>query len=185
MSRHVKGVLFVDYVRMVRGHKGVDWAHHLDPEDLPYLHQHIEPDGWYPMASFERLGNAILRFVAGDQLYPVRMWGRLSVDQLRARHPELLAHGDPIESLRRFRNLRSTFFDFEALDVLMLHEGESRIAIAYHMGMPAEEAAAHQTAGFFERLLELAGAGDVRAALIEQSWAGAPRTLLELAWHGP
>jgi hypothetical protein len=184
-ARHVKGVLFVDYVRMLRGHKGVEWAEHLEPEDLPYLRDRIELAGWYPMETFERFGNQILRFVARGELLAVRMWGRLSVDQLRSAYPALLEPGDPVETLNRFRVLRATYFDFDALEVLMLHDDQAHVAIGYHMGMPAEEAAAIQTMGFFERLLELAGAVDVVARFRETSWAGAARTVLMIDWRMP
>jgi hypothetical protein len=182
VTRQVKGVLFLDYVRMVRRHKGVDWSEHLAPEDLPYLATAIEPNAWYPMATFERLGNTILRFVAKDDLRLVRLWGRFSADQLRSDQPLLVASGDPVETLNRFRVLRSTYFNFDALDVLMLHDGGAEIAIAYYMGMPAEEAASYQTMGFFERQLELAGAKAVDARFRLRSWAGDARTILVLRW---
>jgi hypothetical protein len=183
--RQVKGVLFLDYVRMLKAHKGVEWSAILPATDLPYLEQQIDITAWYPMETFERMGNAILRFVAGGQLLPVQLWGRFSAAQMRTAQPRLLAPGDPVETLHRFKVMRQTFFDFDALEILMLHEGEAQIAIRYHMGMPAEEAAATQTLGFFEGLLELAGARDVRAAFHERSWDGAPRTLLVLRWTPP
>ncbi len=183
--RNVRGLLFLDYVRMLKAHKGVEWDAFLSADDLPYLHQQIDTTAWYPMATFERMGNAILKFVAGDSMRPVQMWGRFSAAQLRSAHPMLLEPGDPCETLTRFRVMRETFFDFQALEVLMLHEGEAQIAIAYHMGMPAEEAASFQTMGFFEGLLELAGAKDIRAAFRAKSWQGAPRTLLDLRWDTP
>ena len=178
----VKGVLFVDYVRMLRSLKGVDWSAHLAPADLAYLRGRIEPDAWYPMATFEQLGNLVLRYIARSDLRLVRAWGRTSVDLLRAAQPMLLAPDDPIESLRRFKVLRSTYFDFDALELPMLHEGEAQVVVRYHMGMPAEEAATVQTLGFFERLLEVAGARGVEGELRDKSWAGAPRTLLTLHW---
>lgn len=183
--RQVKGLLFLDYVRMLKAHKGVDWTTVLDRDDLPFLDMKIDKAAWYPMASFERMGNAILKYVAADQLFPVQLWGRYSAAQLRAANPMLLAPGDAVESINRFRVLRETFFDFEALEVLMLHDGEAQIAISYLMGMPAEEAACVQTMGFFEGLLELAGAKDVRATFRAKSWAGAKRTLLGLRWTTP
>lgn len=183
--RQVKGILFLDYVRMLKAHKGVEWSAVLGADELRYLDRQIDTTAWYPMDAFERMGNAILRFVAGDQLMPVRLWGRFSAAQLRAAHPRLLAPGDPVESIHRFHVMRQTFFDFDALEVLMLHEGEAQIAIAYHMGMPAEEAACVQTMGFFEGLLDLAGAKDIRATLRAKSWEGAPRTLLDLRWVTP
>jgi hypothetical protein len=183
--RHVRGVLFLDYVRMLRSQKAIDWSAYLPPEDVRYLSTKIEPDAWYPMATFERLGNEILRHVARGELFPVQLWGRYSAAQLRAAHPLLLERDNPVETINRFRVLRATFFDFTALEVPMLHDDEAHVVIRYHMGMPAEEAAALQTTGFFEGLLELAGARDVRARFAERSWAGDPRTLLHLRWRPP
>jgi hypothetical protein len=185
-SRNVKGVLFADYVRMIRGRKDVDWTRHLPVADLQLVAQRIEPNGWYPMASFERLGNAILREIAQGALEAVRMWGRFSVDQLRAATPQLVSEGDPVETLMRFRVLRATYFDFEALQVPVLNDEQAEILITYHMGATAEEAASYQTMGFFERLLEIAGASRVFAQFAERSWTGDARTLLELSWQsGP
>jgi hypothetical protein len=181
--RQVKGSLFVDYVRMLRGQKGMDWTPHLPPEDIAHLHARIDPAGWYPMDAFERMGNIILRSVARGDLQAVRMWGRFSVDAMRFANPGLVAAGDPIETVNRFRVLRSTFFDFDALDVLMLHDDEAQIVVRYHMGDTAEEAASWQTLGFFERLLEFSGAKDVEARFSERSWAGDARTVLSLHWR--
>ena len=182
---NVRGALFLDYVRMIKSHKGVTWDEHLRPDDLAFLVLRIDPDAWYPMATFERMGNAILHHVASDQMMPVRLWGRLSVRPLHAANPQLLAPSDPVETLSRFHVLRQTFFDFDALEVRMLHDEEAQIAIHYEMGMPAEEAASVQTMGFFEGLLELAGATEIAARFSAKAWAGAPRTLLDLSWMPP
>lgn len=183
--RHVKGLLFLDYVRMVKAHKGVEWDTFLDPGDLHYLSDRIDITGWYPMATFERLGNAILRFVAGNQLFPVQLWGRYSAGQLHAAHPMLLAPGDPLESINRFQVLRQTFFDFDALSVPLIHPGAAQIVIRYHMGRTAEEAASYQAMGFFEGLLELSGARDIDARFRQRAWDGDPQTRLDLSWTLP
>ncbi len=180
--RKVKGSLFADYVRMIRSQKHIAWRYILAVEDQRYLYERIRPDVWYPMAAFERLGNAILREIARGDLIQVRMWGRYQVDQQRQIYSSLVADGDPVETLCRFRVLRSTFFNFEALTVPLIHEDEAHMVIRYHMGNPAEEAASHQTMGFFERLLELSGANSVSARFIARSWAGDPETRLELQW---
>jgi hypothetical protein len=170
---------------MLRGHKGVDYKRHLHPEDLPYLATRIAADEWYPMASFERMGNAILCEVAGSDLEAVRTWGRFSVDLLRAQAPQLVAEGDPLETLMRFRVLRSTYFDFDALQIPMLSDGQADIVISYHMGEIAEEAASYQTMGFFERLLEVGGATNVYARFTQRAWVGDARTLLSVEWDLP
>ena len=183
--RHVRGILFVDYVRMLRSQKQVDWSQHLTAEDIWFLSTRIDPDAWYPMATFERMGNQILRTVANGEMFPVQLWGRYSARKLHEVHPTLLAPNDPIETLNRFRVMRETFFDFDALSVPMLLDDEAHIVVGYHMGMPAEEAACFQTMGFFEGLLELAGAKDVDATFRERSWANALRTLIAIRWRSP
>jgi hypothetical protein len=182
MERRVRGSLFVDYVRMIRGHKKVDWSAHLSSQDFKLLDQLIEPDAWYPMDSFERYGVAILHEVACGQLDAVRMWGRMQVDALHAMHPTLLAPGDVADTMMRFQVMRKSFFDFDALEVLEVHDGGARLRVSYHMGPTAEEAATLQTLGFFERLVELAGAPSVEAKLTSRSWAGDPQSVIELWW---
>jgi hypothetical protein len=181
-TRNVKGLLFSDYVRMIRSHKAVDWTKHLEREDLFYLRAPVEPLEWYPMETFERFGNAIFCEVAGSDLEAVRMWGRLSVDQLRSALPTIVADGDPVETMMRFRVQRATYFDFEAIEIPTLVADHAHVVIHYFMGAVAEEAASHQTMGFFERLLELAGATAISATLSEKSWQRDPRTMLDLTW---
>jgi hypothetical protein len=181
----VKGILFADYVRMIRGSKAVDWKKHLEDEDLVYLVARIEPSAWYPMTTFERLGNAILKEIASGDVQAARMWGRISVDQLRIATPALVSDGDPLETLMRFKVLRSTFFDFEAIEVRTAASDHASLLVHYHMGAMAEEAASFQTMGFFERLLVVAGAEAVEARFARRSWAFDSHTLLELHWEPP
>jgi hypothetical protein len=179
----VKGTLFVDYVRMLRAKKDVDWSRYLTPLDLDYLEQRISPDAWYPMATFERMGVAILDEVAEKNLGLAKQWGRSSIDWLCAVHPNLVAPGDARESLMRFQVLRQGFFDYPALTIREIHDAGASIEVAYGMGARAEEAASHQTLGFFERLLEVSGATDVHVAFSARSWDGAPKTILTLEWR--
>jgi hypothetical protein len=176
-------VLFADYVRMIRARKDVAWDELLEPYDIAYLSQFIDRDAWYPMASFERMGNAILKVIANGDVEAARMWGALSVDQLLEKTPgELVVAGDPVDTLMRFRVMRSTFFDFDALTVREIQPGNARIQIAYGMGDEAEEAASYQTLGFFERVLALAGAERVHGGFSQRSWSGDAHTLLVLGW---
>jgi hypothetical protein len=183
MSWHVKGTLFVDYVRMLRATKGISWPDHFQKEDLPYLTERIEPDAWYPMATFERMGVVILEHIAKGELEVVRAFGAASVDWLSQTHPTLLAPHDPRESIMRFQVLRQSFFDFPALEVIGVSDADAQLRIDYRMGPVAEEAASMQTMGFFTRLLELSKAKEVQASFKTRSWAGDPWTLLELTWQ--
>ncbi len=182
MSRSVRGSFFAEYVRMLRRRKDVDWSRVLPPEDRRYLVQRIVGDDWYPMESFERLGLAILSKLEGATLDAVRLWGRFSAHQFASEHPSLIATGDPVETLMRLKVQRRTLFDFPAFDIPMLVDGQAFVDVTYLMGPAAEEAACHQTMGFCEGILALAGARDVRAEFGERSWAGGARTRLVLDW---
>src|SRR5258706_13705655 len=70
-SRCVKGLLFADYVRMIRRRKDVDWSRHLLPSDLEVLGTFINPEAWYPMESFERMGNGILAEIGNGDVQAV------------------------------------------------------------------------------------------------------------------
>jgi hypothetical protein len=180
--RSVRGTLFVDYVRMLRGRKDVDWSRHLRAEDLAYLRERIAPDAWYPMDTFERMGLAILAEIT-DDVQVARAWGRAQIDWLCGIHDNLVAPGDPCETLMRFQVLRRSFFDFSALDIPSIHEGAIDVQVDYGMSARAEEAAAWQTLGFFERLLEVAGARSVEARFASTSWTGDLVTTIHLRWQ--
>lgn len=183
VSRQVKGSLFVDYVRMLRGHKDADWSRHLLPQDMRYLTERIQAGQWYPMETFERLGLAILAEVARGDMQLSQSWGRAQVEWVSVQHEGLVALGDPRDSLMRFRVLRNSFFDYEALRINQISDGEAAVEVAYGMGPRAEEAASLQTMGFFERLLEISGARDVRAWFSSRSWEQDPVTTLQLRWN--
>jgi hypothetical protein len=181
-SRSVKGSLFVDYVRMLRAYKGVDWSPYLDEHDLAYMSSRIQPGDWYPMESFERMGLAILGEIARNDLTLVKHFGRVALDALCKQYDNLVAPGDPHESLLRFQVLRQSFFDFSALEFKDVREKEASMLVDYGMRGKAEEAAAYQTMGFFERLLERAGGEKVRVSLATRKWRQDPATRILMQW---
>lgn len=181
-GRRVRGVLFVDYVRMVRGRKDVAWDVHLHEEDLALVASRVDPEGWYPMETFERLGVAILDKIAHGQLEGVRMWGRFQVAAVTKQSPMLLAPGEPRETLMRFGVLNKSFFEYEALGVTDLTDEDAKVWIRYGMGKVAEETASWQSLGFLEGLLEAAGAREVDARFTARAWDGADRTIIALHW---
>lgn len=170
---------------MIRRRKDVDWLHALTGEDLALVGQRIDPDAWYPMSSFERLGLAILANFDGAGLDAVRLWGTFSAHQFARDHTTLVAADDPVETLMRLKVQRATLFDFPALDIPTLTDGHAIVTVTYGMGRTAEEAACHQTLGFCEGLLSVAHARAIQGALGERSWRGARHTTLALDWEPP
>jgi hypothetical protein len=186
MERRVKGSLFVDYVRMLRSHKDVNWSRYLQPQDVEFLHVRVHPEAWYPMDTFARFGLAILDNIAGGDPFLARGWGRMSADQLAADHgTALVVAGDPRESLMRLLVLRNTFFDFDALSMPQLTDSHASVHVSYGMEARAEQAACFQTIGFFGRLVELAGGRSVVTSLVKRAWEGDPVTEFNVDWEPP
>src|SRR5262245_54300280 len=185
MARRVRGILFVDYVRMIRGHKAIDWSKYLQDEDSAMLVQPIDPEGWYPMETFERFGIGIIREVAGGQLVAVQMWGRFQVEFVRKIHPTMIAEMDPRGTFMRFQMLQRSLFDYDAVRVDEVLDETAIVSVQYQMSAEAEEAACNQTLGFCERMVELAGGTEVVARFAARGWQGAPRTLISVRWRQP
>jgi hypothetical protein len=178
----VRGLLFLDYVRMVKRQRATESAHLLD-DDRRYLEEKIDPIGWYPMRAFERLGLAILERFGGDATEPIRMFGRVQISGILAQFPELLVPKHPRDTLMRFRVLMSSFFNFPALDVLSIDDTSAEVTIRYAMCAAAERAASWQTMGFFESLLSLSGAAHTHCEFVARSWETPGRlTRMRLRW---
>jgi hypothetical protein len=129
------------------------------------------------------MGVTILAEVAQGNLDNVRLFGRVSIDWLCVTHGNLIAPGDPRDALMRFQVLRRSFFDYPALEIGSISDGEASIVVSYGMRPRAEEAASWQTLGFFERLLKVAGATQVKAWFSSRSWTGDLVTTVELQWE--
>jgi hypothetical protein len=168
---------------MLRRRKDIDWESVFPPEDLVHLWSQVDVRGWYPMATFERFGLAILDHLKGTTLEAVRFWGRFSASTFWESNPELVVEGEPVESLMRLKVIQRTLFDFPAFDMPMLAEGHAYVTIAYLMSPRAEEAASHQTMGFCEGVLSLAGViTPIESSFKKRAWQGDDETLLELTW---
>ncbi len=163
--------------------KDVDWSSFLEPEDHVYLSQQIDDHQWYPTATFERFGLAILYVVARGSLAMVRTWGHLQVDAMLRIHPEILEDGNPYESLMRVVVHRAGYFNFEVLTVKEVLDNSATFELRYDMCDAAELAACMQTLGAFEELVRRAGGREIKAEFLERRWETDARTVLELTWH--
>jgi CheY-like chemotaxis protein len=165
-ERRVRGVLFIDYVKMLRSHKVAEKAgQHLKLEDAHFLIGRLDPDGWYPMATFERLGLAILSEIVGVETDSIRLWGRAQLAGLLRFFPDLSHAGDARDAIMRLQTLMRSLFDFECVTVEEVDDESAYVRVCYGMSPPAESAATWQTIGFFEELVTNSGAEDVASEL--------------------
>ncbi len=181
-GRHVRGVLYVDYVRMLRRQLPT-WRTVLSPADAALVGAQVDVDAWYPMQQFERLGLAILEHVVRGENDSIRLWGRQQVQAILAFLPMLKTDDDPRESVMRFQNFLSSLFDFEAVLLDAVDDEEAVLRIDYGMVAKAEEAATWQTVGFFEELVTAAGGREATGRLRSRAWLpNEPPTTFAVSW---
>jgi len=183
MEKHVKGSLFAEYVQMVRKNRNIDWNKHLSQEELDLTRQIIMPNQWYPMETYARLGAAIFHELAKDNLEVARAWGRISMNRLAELYKStLVMQNFPLRTLEKFRIISRRFFDFEGFHVTVIADNQVSIRIDPTFGSITPAAYSHQMLGSFERLLELAGARNVKAGFTAKFWEGAPQSVIEIQW---
>jgi hypothetical protein len=183
MAKHVKGTLFLDYVRMIKKRKDTDWSKYLEPEDRKIIEGQVLPSNWYTLDSYQRMGLAVFNEIAGGDPQVVREWGKRSLEELTKVYQNLVQEGEPIKSLERFQTLRARFFDFEGLGVEPRPGNRVHVMVDMAFEAVAEEAYAYQMAGSFERLLELSGAKNVKWKFHQKAWEGDQGTVIDLSWE--
>lgn len=183
MNKHVKGLLFVEYIRMMKRMKGVDWTPYLEPRDQRFFQEMIIPSMWYPLESYQRCGAAVFEQVAKKNLDASRLWGRASLDSLHQVYKNLLIEeGNPLRSVEKFSKIYRRFFDFQGFALTVLDGHHLEIKVSPEFGELAVAAYSHQMLGFFERLLELARAPEGRALFVRKRWEGDPETVIDVRW---
>lgn len=181
-GRHVRGVLYVDYVRMLR-RQVPTWRDVLSSADAALVAERVDVDAWYPMASFERMGLAILDHVVRGEVDSIRLWGRQQVQAILAYLPALRVDDDPRDAIMRFQTFLSSLFDFPAVVLDGVEDEEALVRVDYGMGPRAEEAATMQTVGFFEELVTASGGREATGRLRSRSWLpNEPPTTFAVTW---
>ena len=166
MSRQVRGILFLDYVRMLRRYQVAERAKaHLLPDEARILTDRVDPTAWYSMETFERLGLAILHEIVLDEVDVIRLWGRSQLPNLLAFFPALATAAGPSEAVVRLSSFIQSLFDFACLSVERVDDVSTSVFVNYGMSPAAEEAAVRQTMGFFEELITTHGGGAVESEL--------------------
>jgi len=183
MAKHVKGTLFLDYVRMIRKRKEVDWSKHLRREDLEILGRMVLPSEWYPLETYQRCGVAVLHEIAQGDVQAVRAWGGRSMDELMKIYKNLAEENNPLKALEKLQLLRRRFFDFEGLEISPQGGNRVQVKVDVAFGGVADEAYAYQMLGTVERLLERTGAKKIESKFMQRAWQGAPHTVIEFGWE--
>ena len=181
-KRHVKGTLCADYVKIIKKSKDVDWDKYLEPEDKILLEETILPSQWYSMQTFMRMGLAVFKEIVGSNLETVHGGGRVFMNELVKTYKNLVVVGDPLRSMEKFKIMRSRFFDFECMEVKVIDNNTAELHLNLGFGKEGDKAYTHHMVGAFERLLEMCESKEIQTKIIQKSWEGSSKSVVELKW---
>ncbi len=169
----VKGTMIIDYVRLVRAHKDIDWDKWLDPGDWEVINNEVMYSAWYPYALFRRLGWASYQEIAGGDPEMIRAFGRFNMQSLLKVYHNLLIPNDPAASVAQIARTWGNFFQGEGVESKIVDRGSHWVT--YQMQAPDKEsepekivAFAHQLSGQLLELVEAAKGQNARAEVVSE-----------------
>lgn len=108
--------MLIDYVRMIRSNKKLDWDAYMQPEDWDIIDSIILSAKWYPFDFYSRLGWAAFNVVGKGDLEMARLNGQIMAQTLfETTYVSLVKIQDPHQALRKFVLTYSSFFNFSSL----------------------------------------------------------------------
>ena len=185
----VKGSLLAGVVRLIRANKDKDWRKYFTEKDMEIIESQILPSSWYPLDTYERAEIAVFKEIAQGKLDVARAWGRFLIeDIIKNVYQTLVDEKDPKISLERFVMFRKQLFrfndpNFQAIEFKSKAPGQVHVTLRAHHPLPEFEAYCHQAMGSFERLVEMAGAREAKAIIMEYDWKSQiPWATIEISW---
>ena len=170
----VKGTMIVDYVRLIRAHKDIDWDKWLADEDWEIINSNLMASSWYPYLLFSRMGWAAYQEIAGGDPEMIRAFGRFNMQNLLKVYKNLLTPNDPVASVTKVARTWGNFFQGDGVESTIMDHGPQWIT--YKMKAPDKEndpdkivAFAHQLSG---QLIELVASANGQNPTAEVSSEG-------------
>lgn len=175
MTDGIKGLAIsslVDDVRQLVGAGGVSEAEvgkHLEAEDLALLEEELDPFGWYPIESYERLTNGLLHLTGNKGVPWLRERGAAAAQRLLERglyqQLDALKEGytwatdNYLTRVRLIVTLHGSLLNFSKWQVEPDPDHERRVRIVVTEAGAYPEVLRHVTDGFINACDDAAGGG--------------------------
>ncbi|WP_236604406.1 serine/threonine-protein kinase [Sandaracinus amylolyticus] len=155
---------------------------HLDRESLARVSSVILPMAWLPMALFDQLVRGAERVVGASDWATSTGIGRAIADrELPTTHRLFMQTASPSAATERIPQLFRLYHSRGDAKVLPTPGGGVRVEV--DLAAPESLSYAWALAGFWQRMLELTGAREVRAAVVSCRGRGDDRTAVALRWR--
>jgi uncharacterized protein (TIGR02265 family) len=182
-EKKAKGTMILDFVKMVRTHKDLDWNKHLLPEDWDIINSLVLPAKWYPLGFYQRCAMAAFLLMAKGDLEGARANGQLQARRLfESTYKSMVMTRDPMRALTQFVSTYGSLFNYS---MLKLEKAGPQRAVAFHDYDDTGKSNApfcSQMQGMFETLIQMTGGKNGKVVITTKQWEGAPITTFEITW---
>jgi uncharacterized protein (TIGR02265 family) len=183
----VKGSLVIaalDYIEATWGASALEAIRGLlDRESEKRLSGVVLPMAWLPLACYDHVLRAAERAVggSGEGTVAVAIGRATAESDLSRTHRHFIQSATPSAAADRIPQVFRSYHSRGEARVSHLTGGGVRLEL--DAGAPESLAYAWAMGGFFQRMLELTGARDVRAAVMSYRARGDDKTVLALRWR--
>lgn len=182
-DKKVKGSMLVDFVRMIRSFKDLDWNRYLKPEDWDTINGLILSSKWYPFELYSRCSNAAFELLGKGNLQNARANGQMMAKQLfEITYKSMVQGKHPAEALQQFVGTYSSFFNFSMLKFEAVAGTHVKIHHDYDARDKRNIPYCHQLQGMLETLVQMTGGKNGKVEIIAKQWEGAPATTFDISW---
>ena len=182
-EKKIKGSLLVDFVRMIRTFKDLDWNKYLKPEDWQVINSIVLPSKWYPLELYKRCSWAGFMLLAKGNLEVARANGQMSAKRMfESTYKSVVAAKDPLKALNQFVMTWSSLSNFSMIRFEKITDKQAKIH-RMDYDQQGEEAFCQQMAGMFETAVEMTGGKNCKVILSSKKWQGAPDTTFDINWE--
>jgi hypothetical protein len=183
-DKMVKGTMLINFARMIRSNKNLNWNRYLKPEDWEIVNTLVLPSKWYPFETYLRCAMASFQLLGNGKLETARLSGQLMGKNLfETTYRSIITTKDPLQGLKKFVLTYVSFFNFSSLKFDKIEEKHVQIHNNYDTGKEAIVPYCHQLMGVFDSLIEITGGQNHKIWLSAKQWEGAPTTTFDITWQ--
>ena len=177
----VKGSIFTPWVKTIRKDKSGIFDKYFSDEDRKLISGQILTSSWYPLETYMKMVNAVIKEYAKDDMDEVWRWGRDFVDDsYKNVYQNLFSENDPKKVMKNHQLMYKTLYDFVNVEAEIVSDNE--YILKYEGVDPNFKSFFYSALGTFEKSLEHAGAKGLKIEFIDKNWEGAPATRVRFSW---
>ncbi len=182
-DKKAKGSMLIDFIRMIRTFKDLDWNKYLKQEDWDIVNSIVLPAKWYPFDFYYRCSFATYKLLAQGKLENARAYGQAMAKQLlEGTYKSFVQSKDAALALKQFVTAYGGLFNFGVLKLESNDPKSAKVHLDYDGDKEGKSAYSYQLMGMIETLIALAGGKNGKVSISAKQWEGAPATTFDITW---